>query len=214
MPGAKTLLSLAILGALTLPAPALALAQTAPASPCADSEIHRAFDFWIGEWNVYAPDGGPYQGKNSITLQPGGRMIWEHWEGAGGSVGDSMNFFDPFSSPVSGPIPGPLPGPRSGPISGESGAWRQIWVSPAFVIDYAGGPEEDGSMFLSGEIHYLANDQRLPFTGRWTAQEDGSVIQHFQQADGEGNWSDWFIGHYVRMSEDPRAQEAEAARGD
>ena len=28
----------------------------AAAGPC-ESAAHRAFDFWIGEWNVHTPDG-------------------------------------------------------------------------------------------------------------------------------------------------------------
>ena len=36
--------------------------------------------------------------------------------------------------------------------------------------------------------------------------------QHFQQQDADGEWADWFTGIYVRAEDDPRADEAEAAR--
>ncbi len=153
--------------------------------------MHDDFDFWVGEWNVYAPDSGPYQGQNSITKTQGGCLITEHWSGASGSSGESMNFHDPLM-----------------------GAWRQVWVSPGNFIDYTGGLDASGAMQLTGEIYYPGNGTRAPFRGVWTPQADGSVRQHFEQADADGNWVDWFIGIYVRQDGDPRAAEAAAARGE
>jgi hypothetical protein len=167
---------------------AAAAAQPAPPPGCVE-EVHDDFDFWVGEWNVYAPDGGPYQGHNSIVKTHGGCLVTEHWQGAGGSSGDSMNFYDPLE-----------------------GAWRQVWVSRGTFIDYTGGLDETGAMVLEGEIFYPGRDTRAPFRGTWTLQEDGSVRQHFQQQGEDGVWADWFVGIYVREDEDPRAEEAEAAR--
>lgn len=170
-------------------APAVpAMAQPAPPPGCVE-DVHDDFDFWVGEWNVYAPDGGPYQGHNSIVKTHGGCLIAEHWQGARGSAGDSMNFYDPLIA-----------------------AWRQVWVSRGAFIDYTGGLDETGAMVLEGEIFYPGRGTRAPFRGTWTLLEDGTVRQHFQQQDAEGNWADWFVGIYVREEEDPRAAEAEAAR--
>tara|TARA_R110002073_G_scaffold6054_6_gene36506 strand:- start:11551 stop:12114 length:564 start_codon:yes stop_codon:yes gene_type:complete len=187
MVSAKTLLASTI---LALAVPGIVSAQQGPPPGCAEA-VHDDFDFWVGSWNVYAPDDGPYQGQNSITRTEGGCLITEHWSGASGSTGESMNFHDPLV-----------------------GAWRQVWVSASAFIDYTGGLDDDGAMVLNGEIYYPGNGVRATFRGAWTLQDDGSVRQHFEQADAEGNWSDWFIGIYVRQDDDPRAAEAAAARGE
>jgi hypothetical protein len=165
--------------------------DTTPSEPPCSDDIHGHFDFWLGEWNVYSPDNGPYQGQNSIIKTNGDCLITEQWLGASGTTGDSMNFYDPLEE-----------------------KWRQIWVSGGAFIDYVGGLDEGGAMILNGEIAYPGNPARFGFKGTWSLQSDGSVRQHFEQQDTEGNWSNWFIGIYVRKSTDPRAEEASAARGE
>jgi hypothetical protein len=143
-------------------------------TPCEADPVRRQFDFWLGDWNVYGPDGS-FAGTNRITRTEGGCLIRESWTGAGGGTGFSMNFWD-----------------------ARAEAWRQVWVSPGVQIDYSGGL--DGTaMVLEGHITYFGNGRTFPFRGTWTPQDNGDVIQHFQQADPEtGAWSDWFIGRYVR----------------
>lgn len=176
------------LGLIVLSA-APAIAQQTP--PGCTAEHHDDFDFWIGTWNVYAPDDGAYQGLNRITVDPGHCLIREDWQGAGGSTGHSMNFHDPFEN-----------------------AWRQVWVSSGAIIDYTGGLDETGTMVLTGQIHYPANGVTAPFRGLWTPLEDGRVRQHFDQQTANGEWQAWFTGIYVRVEEDPRAAEAAAIRGE
>ncbi|MBR9824180.1 MAG: hypothetical protein GYB36_00065 [Alphaproteobacteria bacterium] len=182
---AKTLF-FSLLLTSTLACPALA---QQPVAVCQD-EPHDDFDFWVGTWNVYAPEDGPYQGENRIERINGGCLITEHWNGAGGSIGESMNFYDPFQE-----------------------AWRQVWISAGAIIDYTGGLNAEGEMVLNGEIHYPANGNQAPFRGTWTPREDGTVRQHFEQQNPQGEWGVWFTGIYVRQDDDPRAAEAEAARG-
>jgi hypothetical protein len=182
---AKTVL---ITSVLTLMPVGAAQAQQAPTPPCA-TDVHDDFDFWVGEWNVYAADGGPYQGHNSVVKTNGDCLITEHWIGASGTVGDSMNFYDPLV-----------------------GAWRQVWVSAGWYIDYTGGLNEDGAMVLTGESFTAASGQRAPFRGTWTLNDDLSVSQFFEQQDSEGVWQPAFLGIYVREENDPRAEEAAAAR--
>ena len=74
-----------------------AMEETPPAaptvSPC-DSENHRQFDFWIGEWEV-SSNGQP-AGTNSIQSILGGCALQENWRGAGpgGLTGTSFNIYD------------------------------------------------------------------------------------------------------------------------
>ena len=162
------------------PAPAAVPAATPAATPApCSSEAHHAFDFWIGDWDVYAPDGS-LAGENAITREEYGCLLVEHWVNTAGQTGQSYNFLDPATN-----------------------KWRQVWVSAGAVIDYSGGLTETGSMLLEGSVTYQAGGPPVPFRGEWTANPDGSVTQHFQQGDpATGEWSDWFVGKYVRKSEE------------
>ena len=151
--------------------------QAAPPAPCSE-EIYRAFDFWIGEWEVTDP-AGTVQGRNSITSEEDGCLILERWTSAAGGTGQSYNFVEP-----------------------ESGKWRQVWVSAAANIDYTGGLTDAGSLRLEGTITYR-NGTRFPITGEWTPQEDGSVRQYFEQYNPETkSWDPWFLGIYRKVEGD------------
>jgi len=164
--------------------------EAPPTPPCmrADNDEHDDFDFWVGEWNVYDTEGN-YAGHNAITKINAGCLIHEHWVGRGGFPGDSYNFYDPLA-----------------------GEWRQVWVSGGFMIDYTGGLNEDGEMVLEGELASFANRQPQDFRGVWTPNEDGTVRQYFEMKDESGEWQPWFEGRYVRKSDDPNADEAQAIR--
>jgi hypothetical protein len=175
---------LVIVGLLAVVMPSV-IAQTTP-SGCEAMEHQSDFDFWVGEWNVYGPDG-QLAGTNSIRKTQGGCLIEEHWSGASGSSGFSVNYFDPLQN-----------------------AWRQTWFSPGAYIDYTGGLNADGAMALEGDIYYPGNGLRMPFRGLWTPNEDGSVTQHFTQYNAETeSWDVWFTGLYVRQEDDPNTHSGE-----
>jgi len=175
-----------------LSAHALAQDETPPPPPqqppavCLDNEKFLAFDFWVGEGNVYAthPKTGErvLAGHNSVTKHYANCLIVEKWQGQGGSEGMSMNFYDPIED-----------------------QWRQLWVSANLSINYTGGLNDAGQMVLDGDIHYYTPEggTTFPFRGIWTLEDDGSVTQHFDQFDPEsGEWQVWFEGYYVREDAD------------
>lgn len=158
-----------------------AQAQSAPAQtpPCSDAVFHD-FDFWLGEWNVYGPNG-KLAGTNSIRKEEYGCLLTEHWTNAGGQTGQSYNFVDL-----------------------ATGKWRQVWVSAGATIDYSGGLNDKGEMVLEGTIGYGAGQpgNGAKFRGAWTPNEDGTVTQYFQQYDdARKEWTDWFKGTYKRKAE-------------
>jgi hypothetical protein len=161
---------------LAYAAPVLAqnqTAQTPPPPPCQE-DVYRAFDFWLGTWDVTTPDGQT-AGVNVISKQENGCLLLEEWASAGGSTGQSYNFYDPGLK-----------------------KWRQVWVSGGATIDYAGGLNDDDAMVLEGDIHYR-NGTKFPFRGTWTPNDDGSVTQYFQQYNPETEeWADWFTGIYKK----------------
>lgn len=191
---AKSLRLAALAGlclALTVPGAAVHAQQAG----CSGHALHDAFKFWEGTWNVYGPDGS-FQGHNLISSGGGGCVLHEHWQPRqAGMDGHSLNFVDP-----------------------ASGAWRQIWVSSNLHIDYSGMPYGDNTMHLEGEITYFRpgeGSRSAPFRGRWQRQENGHVIQHFQQFDaGTQSWGEWAHLIYVPRGEDPNGTDpAEGAAG-
>jgi len=134
------------------------------------------FDFWVGDWQVYSNVTGTLAGTNSIRKLEQGCLLQESWQGAGGSTGTSINYYNPVQD-----------------------VWRQVWVSAGlYVIDIQGALEE-GAMVLTGTIDTY-NGVSTPFRGTWTANADGTVRQLFEQLNSQTQaWDVWFDGRYERV---------------
>ena len=171
----------------TLPAKQLPVDKVI--NPCMHDDKFRAFDFWLGDWEVYGKldKTGPLFGHNSITREEQGCLIMEHWRGASGSTGTSMNYYD-----------------------GIIGQWVQRWVSGGgTVIDYSGGlidlADNKQAMRLKGKIFYVSSKQQpqiRDFRGTWSSLDGGVVQQLFEESiDGGKTWKVWFNGYYFPMDE-------------
>ena len=154
-----------------MPLPCLLLLAAPVQSPAAAGQ----FDFWIGDWEVRTPDGKP-AGANRIEALMGGALLQEHWTGAKGGAGTSLNFVDR-----------------------TTGKWRQIWVdSKGGTLDLRGGLQE-GRMVLEGETPTPKGPQRERIT--WTPRPDGSVRQLWEQSMDRGaTWSVAFDGIYTKRN--------------
>ena len=170
------LLTVSCVGAVCLAPVSVRAQQPAPPS-CEQVEVHRQWDFWVGEWDVVVNDSTRAPaGSNTIESLHRGCMLSEHWTSASGGTGSSINFYD-----------------------GARGVWRQIWVAPAYVIEIEGGLDAEGSMVLEGELRAFASKSVSPFRGTWTELEEGVVNQKFEIADpSTGVWSVWFDGLYLK----------------
>lgn len=102
------------------------------ARPCRHDPRYRAFDYWIGEWDV-RPNGAPPTSpasENIITLEYDGCVVVEHWTGAGGTSGSSFNVFD-----------------------SSRGKWYQTWVdSGGGLHEYSGNPNEKGELVYFADL--------------------------------------------------------------
>ena len=155
-------------------------AQTAPPAPSSrpaalrcDTPEHRRLDFWVGDWNVTS--GGQPAGTNLVTLEEDGCVVHEHWTGAKGGTGQSLNFYDR-----------------------QDGRWHQVWVSSSGnVLDLAGS-YADGTLTYRGQRRQPDGStllHRLSFH----ANADGTVRQFWEtSADGGSSWTTSFDGLYRR----------------
>ena len=152
-----------------------------PATPCSAVE-YRQFDFWIGEWDVIAPDGS-IAGHNRVERIEGGCGLQENWTGQGGGTGRSINTYSPADR-----------------------QWHQYWLGSGGGILNLAGTFDGDTLTLRGASAAAggaAIENRLQFT----RNADGSVRQFWQQSrDGGKTWSTAFDGKYVRAQKRPAPQ--------
>ena len=151
---------------------AACLAAPALAAPC-DAPEHRAFDFWLGEWNVRTPDG-KLAGVNRIVREYGGCVLHERYDTGKGYSGESLNVYDASRK-----------------------AWHQTWVDTDGTLLLLEGGARDGRMILEGQT---VNAEGPPTKHRitWSPNADGSVRQHWESTDAKGQWTTAFDGTYTR----------------
>lgn len=152
---------------------AVALLCAATARAACDAPEHRAFDFWIGEWNVYNAEG-KLAGTNTIERGYDGCVVHERYRSVKGYRGESLNVYD-----------------------ARRKVWHQTWVDNGGLLLLLDGGIEDGKMVLKGEGR--GRDGK-PVTHRitWTPNEDGTVRQHWESSADGAKWTTVFDGTYRR----------------
>ena len=148
-----------------------ARAQTPPppSPPACQSAEHRQFDFWLGEWEVFLPNGKK-AGDSRIEAIAAGCALLENWSGNGGFSGKSLNSYD-----------------------SEDKRWHQSWVdSSGSRLELAGSYADKRMVLSSGSGAAM---QRIA----WSLNDDGSVRQLWESSSDEGKtWTVQFDGRYVR----------------
>jgi hypothetical protein len=152
-------------------------AQDAALKSC-DLSDHRAFDFWVGEWDVFNPEGHK-AGTNRIENILNGCALLENWTSTRGGAGKSLNFFNAATR-----------------------RWEQVWTDgTGGVIKYEGSFKDGAMRFEQGE-HTLPDGTRLRSRMTLTPLADGRVRQLIERsADAGETWTVWFDGTYVRRPE-------------
>jgi hypothetical protein len=156
-------------------APATATPPSAPAAKpkdCTATE-YRQFDFWLGSWEVHEPDGS-LAGTNTLEAILDGCAFVEHWSGAQGGRGTSLNFYDAVAK-----------------------RWSQTWIDNHGRPLRLDGTFRDDKMVLEGtqtdaEGHAVWN--RLT----WTPLANHHVRQLWESSkDAGASWSVEFDGDYA-----------------
>ncbi|MFP3947172.1 MAG: hypothetical protein ACLFWG_00450 [Longimicrobiales bacterium] len=143
--------------------------------PACTAEEHRQFDFWIGTWDVFDPDGRRL-GTNEIRLELNGCALHEAWESVRGPHrGHSYNIYD-----------------RS------TDRWHQTWVDNSGLLLQLDGGLVGGRMVLEGTTVGADGGETLNRI-TWSPSDDGTVRQLWETSqDGGETWSTAFDGRYVK----------------
>jgi hypothetical protein len=145
------------------------------------SAAHRAFDFWIGEWDAYRPGGDQPVGRSTIAVEDHGCVITEHWRSLGVPYsGRSLNSFDALA-----------------------GKWFQYWMdSTGDITRFEGGLNDAGQMVLTA-VGDVAPGQIEPHWRRmtFTPNPDGSVRQHGEASPDGETWTTTYDFTYRRHAE-------------
>jgi tetratricopeptide (TPR) repeat protein len=144
--------------------------------PCATDPQARAFDFWIGDWNVYITGTKSLVGFSHIEKISGECSIYESWKNLGSGNGKSMNFIDPLTN-----------------------KWRQVWVgSDNSRQDYVDGAYIDGAMRFTFEN---IDAQGVKSIGRFIFyNKSPNEVRQFQESstDNGNTWVTTYDFTYIR----------------
>ncbi len=153
------------------------MAMRANRYPCeADPNAH-AFDFWIGEWDVFV--GGNLVGSNSIKPILNHCALSEEWASASGGFGRSYNYYDT--------------GTRT---------WNQVWISDSGSFVEFEGEARDGGMFYTAETINPADGSVTLHKFYFTVFDNGDVRQVWEQSSDDGKtWATVWDSRYVRKQE-------------
>jgi hypothetical protein len=146
-------------------------AQGAAPRPCSGAEF-RQFDFWIGEWEVYA--GERLVGNSRVERILGGCVLLENWTGKGGSEGKSFNLYNAAAH-----------------------QWEQTWVDNAgLTIHFKGQYDPAAKALRLAAVDSDSVQQRMTFY----ALPDGTVRQVWESAPPMGDYKTTFDGLYRRQT--------------
>ena len=151
--------------------------------PCRRDLRYRAFDFWVGTWDV-RPPGTPADApasENVITLEHADCVVIEHWRSLAGGTGTSLNIYD-----------------------ASRRMWFQTWADAGGGLhEYRGNPDEHGNMVFTGEIPGSPGQPaRLPTRLTFFREGPDRVRQFSQSSADEGNtWTTNYELIYTRRKD-------------
>ena len=159
----------------------MAFYMKAQKTPCTADPVYRQFDFWIGEWDVYAKNGKK-AGDSKIDLILDSCIILENWKSASVSqgvyyAGKSFNTYNSTSK-----------------------QWQQTWVdNVGGSTEFLEGHFENNKMTFQTKPFQFSKDtmavRRLTFYNL----DVNRVRQHGEiSKDGGRTWSTEYDLEYRR----------------
>jgi tetratricopeptide (TPR) repeat protein len=146
------------------------------AYPCMINPHAREFDFWAGDWDVYATGTKTLVGHNAVQIISGGCALLENWTSPA-STGKSINYFDPVTK-----------------------KWKQAWAGSyaAGIQEFVNGEYKDSAMRFKFEIR---DAQGHRIIGRFIFYNEGPAqVRQFNEtsADDGKTWTTSYDFTYIR----------------
>ncbi|MGB8194379.1 MAG: tetratricopeptide repeat protein [Chitinophagaceae bacterium] len=150
------------------------------AFPCRSDTLKRAFDFWVGEWDVFVTGTNNGAGHSLIQKASGDCMILENWTGFGPvpSNGKSMNY-----------------------VNTQTKKWEQLWIGsgggPNYVTRFWDGEYKDSVM----QFIFEASTPQGKLNGRFRFFNQGpNQVRQLSEtsADGGKTWQSNYDFTYKR----------------
>lgn len=144
--------------------------------PCA-TVTHRAFDFWVGDWDVTPTGAAQLVAHSKIERLYDGCAIRENWMPLKGSGGGSLSAFDT-----------------------SDGRWHQRWIdNSGTTVNFDGGMAGSAMVMTGLWRNLIGPGQHGLVRMRYTANADGSVRQLGEQSIDHGiSWQPSFDFTYRR----------------
>lgn len=131
--------------------------------PCC-TENHRAFDFWLGDWETFTPDG-KLAGTNHIIMMQDSCIIQENWISArSGYTGTSYNWYNSTTD-----------------------TWHQSWIDNQGGSLQLAGQLSGNKMVLSSEAVPDGKGGTTINRITWTDNSDGTVRQLWEVSADRGD---------------------------
>jgi hypothetical protein len=147
--------------------------------PCENDRRYRAFDFWVGEWEV-RPTGQPNAKPQHSSIQRilGGCVIFENYTYEGSLYeGKGFNIFDV-----------------------NSGRWHQTYVDSTGTFHQWDGEVRDNVMYYVGAN--LTSEGGRSWDKITYFKLDNGHVRHLSQRskDGGKTWDTYFDGEYTPVN--------------
>jgi hypothetical protein len=168
-------------GLLSILIAAMVLGAEAQKTPCTTDPVYRQFDFWIGQWDVYAKNRKK-AGDSKIDLILDSCIILENWKSASASqgvyyAGQSFNTYNSTTK-----------------------QWQQTWVdNVGGTTEFLEGHFENNKMIFLTKPFQLSKDtiaiRRLTFYNL-----DVNKVRQFAEItkDNGATWSTEYDLEYRR----------------
>ena len=144
--------------------------------PCMIDPHAREFDFWAGDWDVYATGTKTLVGHNAVQIISGGCALLENWTSTA-STGKSINYIDPVTN-----------------------KWKQVWAGSytAGIQEFVNGEYKDSAMRFEFETR---DAQGHRIIGRFIFYNEGpaQVRQSNETSADDGKtWTTSYDFTYIR----------------
>lgn len=151
--------------------------------PCKVDKNFRKFDFWVGEWEVYAGGGkGPKIAESTISLSNGDCAVLENYRPLGGLPGgNSISYYD-----------------------SQDKKWKQEWVAGNGSVSHYIEPENPskGDLQIIAESFNAQSGKSLLMMSYFDNKEEGSVKQLMEISNDQGTtWRTVFNGLYRKKKQ-------------